>query len=303
MYTNNTNYMGSGREYSNFRSTSSPLEHITYSISHPMQCVQSVGVRYTGLSAQLSVGLNLSEDLQYPHTYFSDSVYSILGNMRGRNDKLENNIGSYSLSEIVREYSTVKLSSSLDISVRVHTEYIFDPAPFIRPGFEGCFIGVADDVKRYVEDTFMALFGTKFPAHIDICVLGEKEFRTIAPHPDTIGLSINRGSTGEVSQVFVLAGSLARVMLTLGHELGHVLSPTLSSIHNEEAKAYSFSFAWMDVIRKSNIGGLGCAFVTENPAHNGVHDVAYAFVMKLVDSGRQFWDIYTDIVERELSMS
>src|SRR3989338_4089818 len=92
-----------------------------------------------------------------------------------------------------------------------------------------------------------------FPVDIVLSVLDEKQFRAIAPHPGTVGLSINRKPHGLLSEIFVLNGSLGRVLLTIGHELGHALSLPLSSPHDEEAKAYAFSLAWMNVIKEHNI--------------------------------------------------
>ena len=52
-------------------------------------------------------------------------------------------------------------------------------------------------------------------------------------------------------------------MLTIGHELGHVLTKTLSRHHDEEAKAYAFSLVWIDAIKKNNIANLSGAIITE----------------------------------------
>lgn len=184
----------------------------------------------------------------------------------------------------------------------IQSEYHFAPDQFILAGREGAFIGDAETIRPFVEEAFQRIFDCPFPKHINISILHEKEFRTIAPHPGVIGLSLNRTKAGGVSDVFVLNDSLARVMLTLGHELGHVLTETLSDAHDEEAKAYAFSWAWMKIIKEHNIADLADALVLENPAHNGLHNVAFAFVQKLLDAGRSAWKIYLELIRREISL-
>ncbi len=85
-------------------------------------------------------------------------------------------------------------------------------------------------------------------------------------------------------------------MLTIGHEIGHVLTETLPSGENEEAKAYAFSLKWMETIQQHNIAGLQNALVTEVPAPNGLHDVAFAYVMRLIRQGKTAWQVYRDLV-------
>tara|TARA_Y100000310_G_scaffold345531_1_gene466094 strand:+ start:26092 stop:26889 length:798 start_codon:yes stop_codon:yes gene_type:complete len=160
-------------------------------------------------------------------------------------------------------------------------EYHFQPDNFLIPGKEGKFVGKAEEVRDFIEEAFSKIFGQTLPSNIKISLLDEKKFSKIAPSPGVLGLSINRNKFGLLSEVFVKNDFLARVMLTMGHELGHVLSETLSDSISEEAKAYAFSLMWMDVIKEHNIAGLADAFVTENPARNGLHDVAWEFVCKM----------------------
>ncbi len=163
-------------------------------------------------------------------------------------------------------------------------------------------MGKAEDIKSFVEDAFVRLMGTAFPTDLRITLCTEQEFRTLAPHRGVIGLSFNRHKSGMVSEIFVLEGSLGRVLLTVGHEIGHVLSHSLTHKALEEAKAYAFSFAWMDVIKEHNIAGLGNALVTELPAVNGVHDKGFEVVVRGLKSGKRAWNVYEEIVANELEM-
>ncbi|PIN74347.1 hypothetical protein COV20_00290 [Candidatus Woesearchaeota archaeon CG10_big_fil_rev_8_21_14_0_10_45_16] len=175
-------------------------------------------------------------------------------------------------------------------------EYHFQPDNFLKPGKHGIFVGKAEEIREHIEDAFFKVMNKPFPSDVKITVCEEKEFRKIAPSSGVVGLSINRSQHGLLSEIFVLNDYLGRVMLTIGHELGHVLTSPLENQQDEEAKAYAFSFAWMDVIKEHDIAGLGDALVSENPAHNGLHDVAYSFVSRLLKSGKDAWEVYLELI-------
>ena len=171
-------------------------------------------------------------------------------------------------------------------------EYNFTPDNFLKPANGSKFVGKAEEVKDFVEETFERIFNQPFPNDIKISVLDEKQFKKLAPSSEVIGLSINRGKEGLLSEIFVKNDFLGRVMLTIGHELGHVLTPTLNDGQDEEAKAYAFSMLWMKVIKENNIANLGEAIVLESPAQNGLHDVAFEFVQKMIQKGEDLLRVY-----------
>ncbi|MDP3989617.1 MAG: hypothetical protein Q8Q01_00240 [archaeon] len=175
------------------------------------------------------------------------------------------------------------------------SEYHFLPEQFLIPGKEGIFVGKAEEIRPHIENAFEKIFGKTLPGNIKISICKPEEFKKIAPTPSVVGLSINRTKHGLLSEVFIPEGSLGRVMLTLGHELGHVLTQPLDDSRDEEAKAYAFSFAWMKVIKENNIANLQDAIVLENPAHNGLHDVAFSRVIKKMEQ-KSAWEVYREIV-------
>ena len=179
------------------------------------------------------------------------------------------------------------------------SEYFFQPDVFLKLGHGGQFVGTAETIKPFVEEAFEALFNKSFPETIRVHVLPEPEFRAIAPHSETIGLSINRKLS---SEIFVLQGSLGRVLLTVGHELGHVLTNPLEQPHDEEAKAYAFSVIWMNILKEHNIAGLGNSFVAELPAENGLHNVSFSFVQRMMQQGVSAWKLYRDIISNIVSV-
>ncbi len=202
-------------------------------------------------------------------------------------------VGEFNFGYGAKVDDDVFVSTALGVR---QVEYVFDPGVFLKPRREGRFVGDALAVQSYIEEAFELMLGRAFPDTIRVSVLGDAEFNLICSHPGTLGLAINRSEQGLISDIFVRAGSLARVMLTLGHEIGHVLTPALTNPIDEEAKAFAFSFAWMDVIAQYDIGGLGDSFISENPAHNGLHDVACQFVWSQMQQGMSAQEVYADVV-------
>ena len=186
--------------------------------------------------------------------------------------------------------------------VNLQPEYHFVPDHFLKPGKEGIFVGKAEEIRGFVEEIFEKIFQRPFPNNIKMSILDQEEFRKIAPSPGTIGLSLNRGQEGLLSEIFILNDSLGRVMLTIGHELGHVLTKTLPNPHDEEAKAYAFSLTWMKVIKEHDVANLAEAIIVEHPAENGLHNVSFAYVHNLLTQGKEAEEIYGLIVAQELSL-
>lgn len=210
--------------------------------------------------------------------------------------------GGYSMGGNGHSSGSYNASSGQYSFQIIKPEYHFDPALFLRPGKEGGFVGKAEEVREFVETAFEKIFQASFPDDIKISVLPMEEFRKLAPQPGVIGLSLNRKKEGLLNEIFILNDSLARVMLTIGHELGHVLTETLNNPHDEEAKAYAFSLEWMRIIKKNDIASLGDAIVTERPAENGLHNVAFSFVEKMLLTGKQAWNVYLELVKGFLNV-
>ncbi|MBW3002443.1 hypothetical protein KY338_04775 [Candidatus Woesearchaeota archaeon] len=146
------------------------------------------------------------------------------------------------------------------------------------------------EVMQYIREAFERVTGETFPEDsLKIHVLDDKAFEKAHGGgrygPGIQGFALNRQGKG-INEVFVRKNHLDRMMLTIGHEIGHVMSPTLPDDRDEEAKAFAFSIAWMDAIKEHNIAGIGNA-VLPNPARNGLHDVAYEYLLELIQKGKQ----------------
>jgi hypothetical protein len=150
------------------------------------------------------------------------------------------------------------------------------------------------EVKEVVEQTFEKMTGQEFPHEsIKVMICDDKQFKDILGAgwtPGTAGFSFNKYGKG-ISELYIKQDHLDSVLLTIGHELGHVLGPTLPNGQDEEAKAHAFSLAWIETIRDNNIGGLQ-PNISPNPAHNGLHDVAFDFVKYLLNTGSSSFDVF-----------
>ncbi|MBD3355026.1 hypothetical protein GF361_03500 [Candidatus Woesearchaeota archaeon] len=180
---------------------------------------------------------------------------------------------------------------------RVTESYSHVMDDFLNPesGFSA-FVGDAEELKSLVEEAFLKLTGRDFPDDVQLNLVDGKEMKKMHPK-NVMGFAVNRKHLGLVSEIFIKKGSLDRMMLTIGHELGHVLTRRLSDEKNEEAKAFAFSLAWMKKIKEENIGNLSTAIQLDRPAENGVHNTALDFVLDLVNKGKEAIGVWIDIVK------
>jgi len=153
------------------------------------------------------------------------------------------------------------------------------------------FIGDAAEIKEIAEEAFTATTGKELPGNILISVCSEEKMKELNKnwHPGIEGFAINT----HPKMVFVKKGELANIIVTLGHELGHVISDPLDNDIDEEAKAFAFEIAWIRAIKEKNIADLGKNLRIPEPAHNGLHNTALEFVLKEVltkDPMDLFWD-------------
>ena len=167
------------------------------------------------------------------------------------------------------------------------------------------FIGASNEVINYIKETFMHLTGEEFPDDIVISVCNKKQMKKIHPgwHESIQGFAINRKDQGKVNEIFVLNNELDKLMLIIGHEIGHVMSMQLENPVEEEAKAFAFSLAWMDAIVKNNIANLaGSININTKPANNGIHNAAFDFVAKYIKQGKNALDVFKLLMNNKLKI-
>lgn len=167
------------------------------------------------------------------------------------------------------------------------------------------FIGKSEEIKHYIEEAFEKTTGKKLPQHIIIRVLPKEELKMLHEKnkglwsEGIMGFAINK----EIPEIFVRENHLDALMLTIGHELGHVFTKSLTNKHNEEAKAFAFEIAWVKSIIEHNIAGLRHSFNLDfKPANNGLHDIAFSFVKKIMQKGKKDMEIYWELVKGILTV-
>jgi len=169
------------------------------------------------------------------------------------------------------------------------------------------FVGDAEQIKELVCETFRAVVNEELPENllINLCTL--EEMMNIHSafgkwQHGILGFSMNSNGNG-INHIFVRKGELDRVMLTIGHEIGHIFTRTLDNGKDEEAKAFAFCFEWVKTIKENNIGNLADSVNLDiNPAENNLHDVAFNFVRRKVAEGTKAIDLHWDIVRRYVSL-
>ncbi len=161
------------------------------------------------------------------------------------------------------------------------------------------FIGKISKIAHYIKQAFKLTTGKAFPKDIIIRLVDDKEFNQ---PKQVIGFAINKKPFG-VSSILIRKGHLDEIMVTIGHEIGHVLTKKLNNEKDEEAKAFAFSIAWLKTIKEHNIANLSKSINLQKPAQNGIHNIALNFVRKLINQGKTAFEIYSEIISGMRSCS
>ena len=208
------------------------------------------------------------------------------------------------------EYKPSTLSSYINglymDNTTVTQSYAFSSDDFLNPNrLRQKFVGKFDDsLRELVEKAFQLTTGQPFPDDIVVNICDEKQMKKAHPawHPSIMGFALNRKASGQVSEIFILKTELDRLMLTLGHEIGHIMSKTLPNSFDEEAKAFAFSIAWMDTIVRHNIANLANSInIHDKPASNGLHDIAFNFVKRQLQH-TQAINVFKQLVNKRISV-
>ncbi len=170
------------------------------------------------------------------------------------------------------------------------------------------FVGDAAEIKELIEEAFAKTTGQPLPKDVVIRLCTKEELQRLHQSFGTWeegiqGFSLNRKQTGNFSEIFVKKDFLDKTMLTLGHELGHVFTPPLPNVQDEEAKAFAFELAWMEAIREQDIGNLrACICADFSPAENGIHNVAFSWVLRVLEKGCDALSLYWELVKKNISI-
>ncbi|MBI2651487.1 hypothetical protein HYX01_03380 [Candidatus Woesearchaeota archaeon] len=202
-----------------------------------------------------------------------------------------------------KEYKTaLTYSASYSQKENVAVTYYFTPKIFLKPTrLFTPIINAAQEIHELIEKTFNLMFGKSLPENISIKICSEEELRQMHSkfglwNNNIQGFALN----GKHKKIFVKSNNLDALMSVIGHEIGHVYTHCLSNAHDEEAKAFSFSFEWMRIIKEHNIGNIA-ENIKDNfdfsPAKNGLHDIAFLFVKSLINNGLKPMGVHWDLVK------
>lgn len=208
-------------------------------------------------------------------------------------------------NEILPEFQPYKIQQLYRITyTRSHS---FSPEIFLFPiRLKTYFIENFDEIKNVVKQTFELMLKKEFPEDISMSILPFNEFKLLHSifgyrNNGILGFSIN----GKDKKIFVRENNLDILMIVIGHEIGHVLTETLSNKHDEEAKAFAFTIEWAKTIKEHNIADLGVNIKDElefKPAKNGLHDVAFSFVNFIIRKGKKAIELHDDLVKKYISI-
>lgn len=242
---------------------------------------------------------SFTEGLESTISYSSASV-KYDGNVLGNAVSFQNDIRNYSPSgwfpstQYGRNEYVINNNSIRNMPMGYH-----NPTSFLNPFREDTqFIGNAKEIEDLIKDAFWHTMNEPLSSHIKISVLDDKDFIKVFNRNSRRGFSpgIQGFCLHATKELFVRSGKLDKVMVVIGHEIGHLLTNSLPSIINEEAKAFSFERAWLQAIVENNIGGIANNInLNFNPANNGVHDVAFRFVKRRLNEGKSPLSLFFEL--------
>lgn len=216
----------------------------------------------------------------------------------------------YSGIEYSRHTQTEDSTYLTNLTFSSPEQLYFSPSSFLnplRPEAQHISEENKPEIMLAVEETFQKLTNEQFPKDqiiISICPKETlKQWHELSGgtwSDGIMGFALNSNANGN-HRVFAREGPKDEVLLTLGHEIGHVMTPTLGNAHDEEAKAFAFSLAWMNCIIENNIAGMS-TYLNPQPAKNGLHNTAYEFVQYLMSQGKTALQAFIDIAAKATSI-
>lgn len=245
----------------------------------------------------------------YQASYSSSGNYTISHSIS--NSELEQAIETAPTTPMTANYikNTQKYGNDLYLSNDSITRSYSSAPIFLklhRPTTE--FIDKAADIEEDVRKTFGLTTGREFPDDIIIKICDMHELKRVHKSIGGVwsngisGFAVNRKKSGQGCVIFIKEDELARVMITVGHEIGHCLSNPLPDQRDEEAKAFAFELAWVEILHKHNIAGLSNCITPTIPANNGLHNIAFDFISSLTKRGKEAIELFTKLISGELSI-
>jgi hypothetical protein len=256
---------------------------------------------YSSIDSLVNYSASSSPSYSIASSYESKDNLSYLVESAAVKNPLKN-IAKYDFNVKKDNYGGISLEN-YNAKKSITSTYSHVTDDFLLPNRpKSIFIGDAAEIKEFIEEAFTATMGREFPDDIIIHVVDEKTMKKAHSmfgsdwNKGIQGFAINRKDRGLKSEIFIKKGELDRIMLTIGHEIGHVLTIKKDNSLDEEAKAFAFSLAWMKAVKQKNIANLATSISLSTPAMNGLHNTALDFVLAQRKQGKEALDIYYDII-------
>ena len=217
--------------------------------------------------------------------------------------QMHNHGNNFGRSYTATPYSAPTVKTTINETTAATPIYHGQPITFLSPSRpKAQFVAAATEVAAFIREAFLATTKQQLPDNITITVAPRETLQKL--HSQFFNHGVVGLSQNNTREIFAVAGSLDEVMLVIGHELGHVLSPALNNQQAEEAKAFAFEMAWAQAIFEEDIGGLqqsiNQAALSIKPAQNGLHDLAFAFVKAAtLISGKDPLALHAEIAARQ----
>jgi len=258
----------------------------------------SVGSIDYAVSAPISDNYNRISTLEAAVQHESPSPSMLESAAQGNETKIGNQTYAFNQVNYSNGYS---LPSKMDY---------FTPAPFLKSDRPAArFIGKAEDIQDYIAEAFEAVTGKQLPEDIAIRVVSHEKLEQMHTELGGVwnngiqGFTLNKKGFGQ-SLIVVKENDMDAMMVTVGHEIGHALTLPLKTKIDEEAKAFAFEMAWIKAIKENNIAGLSDSFNLNPgmPAKNGVHNIAFSFVVESMQNGEQAIDIFNALNKHDVEV-
>ncbi len=159
------------------------------------------------------------------------------------------------------------------------------------------------EIEDAARSIFVLVTGKRIDDGVKINICSLEEFRKAQLLFGVSGCDVQGFCINKDKVIFVKKTDIADTLVVLGHELGHIFTRELKSKHNEEAKAFAFSIAWIKKIKEKNILNLRNSLTLDlKPAKNGLHNIAFDFILNNIDGEKNAMKLYWELVYGVISL-
>lgn len=158
------------------------------------------------------------------------------------------------------------------------------------------------EIEDAARNIFTLVTGKRINDGVKMNICSLEEFGKVQSLFGVSGGNVQGFCINKDNVIFVKKTDIANTLVVLGHELGHIFTRELKSKHDEEAKAFAFCIEWVKKIKEKNILNLKDSLTLNiRPATNGLHNLAFEFILNNLAKGKSAMEIYWELVYGILS--